>query len=404
MEEQKSRSKQDMKRNRINLRGGDGIGGVVVFGGALAIAGLIAVFAFKNRRMKDADNNPRNPSDVSKESKNNKREDEGSEGLRFISQTSYYASCLTSHGTPQTSVTQIDPCETLVSAKSLIMEEKPRNEISEENEDPLSGHQEIVICDYSTLESSDSCDDCGVMGKCSLPVPESPILIEETMVKNDSDMEENNSISIKTIEDEKANEPSLIVHAEDKAEHEKSTTQSDEEDSDEESLLYKEDEAEHEKSATQSDEEEEEERDDEEGGIVEEGEESSEGTTGDSSMESNTEAIWPAELILDSSQEMGQTDFIFQNAVEKTEKEEDETAKLVKRDYFNSTENGYALKYEAAEKPPMIWKETHKPVKVNNQPTRSSKLGMWVFSIIMLLLLLLLAFNDQKAVPTPAMS
>lgn len=240
----------------------------------------------------------------------------------------------------------------------------------------MSGHQEIVICDYSTL-SIDSCDDCGVVGKCSLPVPESPILIEETMVKNDSDMEENNSISVKTIEEEKANEASLIVHAEDKAEQEKSTTQSDEE---------------------------EEERDDEEGGSVEEGEESSEGTTGDSSMESNTEAIWPAELILDSSQELEQTDFIFQNAVEKTEEEEDETAKLVKRDYFNSTENGYALKYEAAEEPTMIWKETHKRVKVNNQPARSSKLGIWVFSIMLLLLLLLLAFNDQMAVPTPAMS
>ncbi|KAF5455296.1 hypothetical protein F2P56_024891 [Juglans regia] len=388
-----------MKRTRIKLGGGDGIGGVVVFGGALAIAGLIAVFAFKNRRMKEADINPRNPNDVSKESKNKKREDEGSEGLRFISQTSYYGSCLTSHGTPQTSVTQIDPCETLVSAKCLIMEEKPRNEISEENEDSLSGHQEIVIYDYSTLESIDSCDDCGVVGKCSLLVSESPILIEETMVKNDSDMEENNSISIKTIEDEKADEASLIVHAKDKAEHEKSTTQSDEY-----LLVYKEDEAEHEKSAAQSDEEEEE-RDYEEGGIVEDGEESSEGTTGDSSMESNTEAIWPAELILDSSQELEQADFIFQNAVEKTEEEEDETAKLVKRNYFNSTENGYALKYEAAEEPTMIWKETHEPVKVNNQPARSSKLGIWVFSImLLLLLLLLLAFNDQEAVPTPTMS
>lgn len=76
-----------MKRTRISLGGGDGIAGVVVFGGALAIAGLIAVFTFKKRRRKDADNNLRNPSDVSKESKNSKREDEGSEGLRFISQT-----------------------------------------------------------------------------------------------------------------------------------------------------------------------------------------------------------------------------------------------------------------------------------------------------------------------------
>ncbi|KAG6703991.1 hypothetical protein I3842_07G114300 [Carya illinoinensis] len=391
MEEQKNRSKQDMKRTRISLGGGDGIAGVVVFGGALAIAGLIAVFTFKKRR-KDADHNPRNPSDVSKESKNSKREDEGSEGLRFISQTPSlikdYGSCLTSHGTPQTSVTQIDPCETLVSAKSLMMEEKPVNEISEEKEDSLSGHQEIVICNYSTLESIDSCDDCGVVGKYSLPVPESPILIEETMVKSDSDMEENNSISIKTIEDEKADEASLIVHAEEKAEHNKSTTQSDEEERDEESLLiYNLDKAEHGKSATQSDEEED--RDDEEGSIVEEGEESSEGTTGDSSMESNTEAIWPAEFILDSSQELERTDFTFQNTVEKTEEEEDETAKLVNHDYFNSTENGYALKYEAAEEPTMIWKETHKPVKVNNQPARSLKFGIWIFSIMLLLLLLL---------------
>lgn len=87
MAEQKSSSKQYKKRTQISLGGGDGIGGVVVFGGALAIAGLIGIFTFKNRRRKDADIYPRNPRDASKESKNSKREDEGSEGLRFISQT-----------------------------------------------------------------------------------------------------------------------------------------------------------------------------------------------------------------------------------------------------------------------------------------------------------------------------
>ncbi|GLT64270.1 hypothetical protein SLA2020_367740 [Shorea laevis] len=51
MEEQKSTSgKRDKKTTQISFCGGDGIGGLVLFGGALAVAGLIAVFTIKKRR------------------------------------------------------------------------------------------------------------------------------------------------------------------------------------------------------------------------------------------------------------------------------------------------------------------------------------------------------------------
>lgn len=77
---------------QISFGGGDGIGGLVVLGGALAVAGLMAVFAIMNRiRRVDGNENSKKPSGGSKELKKNfgcKREDEGSEGLRFLSQTS----------------------------------------------------------------------------------------------------------------------------------------------------------------------------------------------------------------------------------------------------------------------------------------------------------------------------
>jgi len=87
MEEgQKSTScKRDKKTTQISFGGGDGVGGLVVLGGALAVAGL-TVFAIKNRR------SSKKPSGGSEESKKNlscKREDEGSDqGLSFLSQTS----------------------------------------------------------------------------------------------------------------------------------------------------------------------------------------------------------------------------------------------------------------------------------------------------------------------------
>lgn len=89
MEEQKSTCKRDKKMTQISFGGGDGIGGLVVLGGALAVAGFMAIFAIKNRiRRVDGNKNSKKPSGGSKEMKKNfscKREDEG---LRFLSQTS----------------------------------------------------------------------------------------------------------------------------------------------------------------------------------------------------------------------------------------------------------------------------------------------------------------------------
>lgn len=89
MEEQKSTGgKRDKKTTQISFCGGDCIGGLVLFGGALAVAGLIAVFTIKKRR------SSKKPSGHggSKESKNSliscQKRDEGSEGLCFLSPTS----------------------------------------------------------------------------------------------------------------------------------------------------------------------------------------------------------------------------------------------------------------------------------------------------------------------------
>jgi hypothetical protein len=70
MEEQKSTCKRDKKMTQISFGGGDGIGGLVVLGGALAVAGFMAIFAIKNRlRRVDGDKNSKKPSGGSKELK-----------------------------------------------------------------------------------------------------------------------------------------------------------------------------------------------------------------------------------------------------------------------------------------------------------------------------------------------
>jgi hypothetical protein len=90
MERQESTIKKDKRKTQISVGGGDGIGGMLVLGGALAVAGLIFFFTIKNRR-RDANKEPKIHKCVTKESKKNfsgKKEDEGREGLRFLSQTS----------------------------------------------------------------------------------------------------------------------------------------------------------------------------------------------------------------------------------------------------------------------------------------------------------------------------
>ncbi|XP_050263616.1 uncharacterized protein LOC126707917 [Quercus robur] len=166
MEGQESTSKKDERKTQISQGKSDGIGGVLVLGGALALASLIAIFTIKNRR-RDAKKKPEVHKGVSNKSNGNfrrKKEDERREGLRFFSIDAPSTTRDSRHGTSEISVIHIDdPSELLVDTKSLILEEKPMTEISDKKESTLSGHQES-----------------------SLLAPGSPILIEE---KDDEDEE-----------------------------------------------------------------------------------------------------------------------------------------------------------------------------------------------------------------------
>ncbi|XP_059435851.1 uncharacterized protein LOC132168808 [Corylus avellana] len=361
MEEQKSTCKRDKKMTQISFGGGNGIGALVVLGGALAVAGLMAVFAIKNRiRRVEGNENSQKPSGRSKELKKNfscKREDEGSEGPRFLSQTSLpanpYNSCSTRHETSKMS-------ETEVFTKSLILEENPMTEmVRKEKEDSLSGHQEIIIlsddskpgriasCEESLSPEipieDEKADECGVIQESSSP----EIPIEDEKADEAEEIAVEDSAMQSVGEDDKADEACPIVHAV-------------------------------EDSAMQED-----------ACVSEEGDECSEGT-GQSSVGSNAEAIWPAELMEESSQEHKQTDSIVQGSMEKPE-EEDKTIKIdQEHDYLDSSKNGDAFENEAAEKPITIRKETQEPVMVMHQPSRSSKLRNWILCVFLLVVLMLL--------------
>lgn len=223
--------------------------------------------------------------------------------------------------------------------------------ISKEKEDSLSGHQEIILSDDSKPGSIASCDDCGVVQESSLPAI--PIFIQETREKN-----------------ENADEAYLILHAKEIG-VEDSAMQSvgDEKNDDEEDKC-----------------------------VAEKGEETSSEGTEKSSVELNAEAIWPAELMEECSQENKQTYSTFRTSLEKPE-EEDKTVKIEEHGYLDSCKKGDAFKIEAAEKPITKWKETQEPVMVIHQPARSSKLRNWIFCVLLfVLLMLLLSLTHRKAV------
>jgi hypothetical protein len=246
--------------------------------------------------------------------------------------------------------------------------------ISKEKEDSLSVHQEIItLPDESKPGSIVSCNDCGVIEESWLP----EIPIEDENADDCGVIQESSSPEI-PIEDEKADEESLIVHAEEIA-VEDSAMQS-------VGVYEKTDEASPivhavEDLAMQSVGEEES-GDEEDKCAAEEGDESSEGTSKSS---------------VESSQEHKQTDFIFHGSKEKPE--EDKTVKIdQEHGYLDISKNGDAFKNEAAEKPIKIRKETQEPVMEMHQPSRSSKMRNWIFSVFLLVvLMLLLSLTHRKA-------
>lgn len=126
---------------------------------------------------------------------------------------------------------------------------------------------------------------------------------------------------------------------------------------------------------------------------MEKGEESSKGT-GVSSMESNDE-VWPAELIIEEvSEELNKANgIIFRNPKE-TNEEEDNIAKTEVYGSSCSCDDCDIFDDSSDEN-----ETTEELVMVNKQPARSSKMRFWIFSMLLLaLLMLLLSLNHHKAI------
>lgn len=92
MDKTSAKSREKNKTKMVQGTG-FGLGGLVVVGGALAVAGLMAIFAIKRIKIKGSNQNPTKGSiKASKECFKDwrkKNEDQGSsQGLRFLLQTS----------------------------------------------------------------------------------------------------------------------------------------------------------------------------------------------------------------------------------------------------------------------------------------------------------------------------
>ncbi|XWS76597.1 hypothetical protein CRYUN_Cryun01aG0190300 [Craigia yunnanensis] len=407
-----------------NNAGGGGIEGIVMLGGALAIASLVAAFTIKKGNRKDSSKDTANLA--------------ATEGLRFIlhgsSSTLHQISCCTNHGTSEVGITQIETRE-LISPQSLITSEE--NTMQCERTDSVSGHREILIHDTEQESIAMTCD----IEEISRPVSDHKPM---NVVENES----NDSLVMETIEikiedeavDADAEQPAEEMSTQQSSlssvspkEEEKSSFSTGEEDDEEYSLMQssfsteEEDEEEYSpmraSSSTEEEDEEEyspirpsfstEEDDEAENSPMEssfsteEGEEedsplqssfsteedengenvtemekeSSEGTWS-SSTESNMEAIWPAEMMGVLSPESKEINISNRISVKKFE-EKDTTAKI--EDYLANALD------ESGSNDGKNKKETQELVVMNDQKEHSAKWQIWVWLGLVLLLLLLLA-------------
>ncbi|XP_054801141.1 uncharacterized protein LOC129305193 [Prosopis cineraria] len=131
-------------------RGGGGIAGLLVFGGALAVTGLIAVASFVNQR-----NKARPPPHEPQQSDGTPR------GIPCL----LHSAANHDNARYETSTTRkdrVDLCESLP-GQSLILEDEPGLEVKTyvEEENVTSLHQEIVLSDHSPPESTVSFNDNG---------------------------------------------------------------------------------------------------------------------------------------------------------------------------------------------------------------------------------------------------
>ncbi|KAJ1402386.1 putative transmembrane protein [Sesbania bispinosa] len=170
MAEERVRTKKN--RHLISGGGGNGVAGLVVFGGALAVAGFIAVASFatnKNKKTKAPLTKPiPQPQQLSLDNDCKSQDDheiETTQGLRFL---------LPHSATP---TNEEDACQGTTITRSIshtsILEEKidPVPELNTTSEGEVLSptcfhHQEIVLSDDSHPESAASSNNSGIEEDC----------------------------------------------------------------------------------------------------------------------------------------------------------------------------------------------------------------------------------------------
>ncbi|XP_012082816.1 chromatin-remodeling ATPase INO80 isoform X2 [Jatropha curcas] len=158
MEKRESTYKQGRRKPQLGSGGGANIGGLVLTGGALAVASLVGFALHRGKRRGGNETSSR---------RQRRKEDQANQGLRFILQnsppTSLSNSCCSNNGSIKVVATQVDSCE-LVSTESLVSVENPaytincRNEISNGDTDY---EKKILLSDESKQDGVKSWDKHG---------------------------------------------------------------------------------------------------------------------------------------------------------------------------------------------------------------------------------------------------
>lgn len=415
-EEDKSAHEKKQSLLRFSVGGGGVLGGVVLLGGGLAVAGFMAAFAILKNRNCERDDQ-KNEADSAAATAASEKVHDGTQGLSSVLQNPTTAvhqnSCCTNHVTPTIAVTE-SPMDSrlLVSAHNMALEDEPLPKMDgEKEEDPSRYQQEILFSEELNKEIVESCNGILNNEEISAPAPQIKInnesgenfqLTDNIEMKKEDEPAGTKELALEEYlpkqSEEEHDDASIEEYVMDKKEvslageiapRENSATQPVEEEEEQE----KESDEEEEKLTTHPVEEEEGDDEDdhdhdvydgnqdnddgsEEEDATEKEEESSEGT-GSSSRESNVEAIWPTDVIEALSHEL---EVMNANKMAKTE-----------CDYINSKcENG--SKNEATENAPILNKKiplefVMAKVETMHLPTR--EVCVWTLLALLLLLLLL---------------
>ncbi|TKY61755.1 gar2 protein [Spatholobus suberectus] len=316
----------------LSIGGEGGIAGLFVFGGALAIAGFMAVASFASNKHKAKGTHDHQPKPKPKPQqvlldehgcKSEEDHDTTQSLTSFIQHSTIQHGDATCCWTSNMSINQVSSSSELLSAESLILEEKSELKPRKVEESPTQ--QEIVFSDSSHPESAASSNEGGVAEECLVSLF-------------------NNS---KAQEVEKDEEPQDDLTS--------SETETETEDDD-----IKDDD---------DDEEEEEDDDMMSDDVSQIGEENSSKATGTTSLDHNEEPVWPAELIQQAKQKFKGDSLVCTDS-DVDGSDYDETKTVAKQAALNQNLNFFMV--------------------LNNQPLT------WVFPLLLLALLLLLVLLTRR--------